>query len=510
MEDPLRSIQTALALPDARQRRYRLLWLADAWARAAPEQAWQGALRIADPQARRILLSAMVLARAQLQPAEAFAGVADLPAGRDRSWLLEQVSAQVARHDPQLALELISSTDLPDVDAYRAMIVGQWSRYDPVGAAQWVERQDAHLQEQFAYQIAEAYVEQQPQQALEWALRINRSPEGSLWSYMLRQMAVYEPEEALRIALAAENPAHRHNALGGVLSSIAVANPGLARSYLDRVPAGNRRAHVTLEIMSNLMETSTTSVVEWVDSLEDDATREQMWMQAGSLIAHRDPDAAAELLDRVPGAARESWITTVAAAYANIEPARAVQWVKTFEHEPGYPRIVQQLAMTASGRNPEAALEIVNHTVVGKDRERVLAEIMSMLAHQAPDSAASLLDELSDESLRLQSIGAVATAWAQFDPDAALKWMTSLPPGPSRDRALIGIIGAAAASADETLSLIRQVSPDLRQTAVLNAAQRLSRTDPEGMRAVLLRYPLEPNYQQQLESILGQQGIDSW
>ena len=510
-EDPARLIEGALALSDSDQRRNQLLRLGDAWARMAPEDAWQEALRVADPEARRIMQSAVIPAWAEQQPERAFAGVAELPPNWDRTQLLQHVTAEIARHDPQLALNLISSIKLPDPDKYRGIIVGEWSRYDPAGAAQWVERQSVRLQGQFAFRVADAYVGQQPQEALDWALRISRSPGKNLWSYMLRQMALNDPQEALRIAMASENPAQRSNALSGVLSSIATTNPALAMSHLDKVPAGNLRTQVIMEIASRLAETSVASAVDWLNDLDDTGMRRQAWTQISGNIAYRDPDGAAEMVDRVPKEAREAWIGSVAGAYAQSDPNKAIQWVRKFQDEPTYPRMVQQVVMNAAGNNPELALDIINRTADGKHREQLLAGVMPMLAHTAPESAARLLDDISDESLRSQSISMVASGWAQADLPAARKWAASLPSGSSRDAALSSMIGAATTSAEDAASLIRQIqSPERRENAVMNAAMHLAQIDPAEMRALLRRYPLAPEQQQHLESILKQQDVRGW
>lgn len=510
-DDPARLIEAALALPDQDQRRNQLLRLGDAWARLAPEDAWQEALRVADPEARRIMQSAVIPAWAEQQPERAFAGVAELPPNWDRTQLLQHVTAEIARHDPQLALNLISSIKLPDPDRYRGIIVGEWSRYDPAGAAQWIERQSVRLQGQFAYRVADAYVGQRPQEALDWALRISRSPGKNLWSYMLRQMALNDPQEALRIALASENPAQRNNALSGVLSSIATTNPTLAMNHLDKVPAGRMRTQVIMEIASRLAETSITSAVDWLNDLEDTGMRRQAWMQISSAIAYRDADGAAEMIDRVPKEAREAWIGSVAGAYAQSDPTKAIQWVRRFQDEPNYPQMVQQVVMNAAGNNPELVLDIIDRTADGKQREQLLAGVMPMLAHTAPESAARLLDDISDENLRSQTIGMVASAWAQADLPAARKWVASLPSGSARDQALTSMIRSAAVSADDALSLIRQIqSPEQRQNAVLNAAIQLASTDPEEMRTLLRRYPLDPQQQQHFESMLKRRGVGGW
>ncbi|HSD73641.1 MAG TPA: hypothetical protein VLB75_02660 [Steroidobacteraceae bacterium] len=505
-DDPADSLDAVLDLPDSGKRRIGLVRLGETWARSAPEDAWQEALRVDDPKARLPLLRAILSTWVEQNPGQAFAGVTELPPSWDRHQLLQQVCAEVARYDPLLALDLVSRSGLADPDSYRGIIVDEWARGDPAGAAQWIERQNLGLQARIAYRIAEAYVGQSPQEALNWALGIGGARGRTLWAHMLRQMAVYDPREALRIALSAENPSQRTTALASVVPMIAKSDPALAMSLLEKVP-GNTQLQVIGEIAAQLAETSLASAVGWLDSL-DDSVGPRAWSGLGGSIAYREPDVAAELLDRVPREARDQWIATIANAYAQSDPAKAVQWMRRFENEPGYAAIVQQVAMNAAAVDPESALDVIDRLAEGKKREQVLAGTMHMIAFQQPEIAARLLEEISDENLRAQAMSGVASTWAQSDLPAARKWVMSIPAGPSRDQALANMIGNVARADEDVVSLIALIqSPDLRQNAVLNAAMNLAQTNPEAMRTLLRRYPLDPRYQQHIDRMLKQQGL---
>jgi hypothetical protein len=507
-DDPARALAAALALREPGEQSTRLQRLGEAWARSAPEDAWQEALRIEEPRARLAMLRAVITEWAELQPEKAFASVAELAPGWERHQLLQEVSADIARRSPLLALDLVSSKSLADADTFRALVIDEWGRSDPGGAAQWIERQNPNLQAELAYRIAGAYVGQHPQEALDWALRIGRSRGRHLWAYTLGQMAAYDPHEALRLALSADNSAQRNAALSSVLSTISKSDPDLAMSELDKLPPGNMRSQAAGEIAAQIAQTSLASAVDWLNSLDEAANR-QAWASMGGYLAYRDPDAAVELLDRVPREVRNQWIATIAGAYAQTDPAKATQWVRKFENEPGYEVIVQQLAMSAAGMDPDAALDFVGRLAEGKRREQVLAGLLPMIAQEQPESAVRLLDDLTDVNLRTQVVGSVAATWAQVDLPAARKWVMAMQAGSVRDMALSNIIVNASQASEDAVSLIGLIqSPELRQNAVLNAAMQLSQTNHEAMRSLLHRYPLDPRYQQDFEAMLQQQGVE--
>lgn len=508
LEDASGTIQAALALPSGDARRNQLMRIGRAWARTAPREAWQHASQLADPAARRAFQDAVLMTWAAEHPEEALVAVAELPADWQRDQLLRQVVTGLAVHDGKRAIELLNTVEVADRDAFHALIVETWSRYDPSSAALWAEGQDRRLQGRLAFPIAEAYVSQQPAEALAWALRISRSPERNLWSYMLGRMAVWNPQEALRLAQAAENPRQRHAAIGSVLSSIAARDPGLAISELEKLPAGRARARASVRIAMAIGETAPAAAIDWLASLEDPQARLEGLANLGASLARQDVGTAALLLDRVPEDSRHAWIQNVAGAYVQSDVAKGIEWVRRFQEDPQYRNILGEFAVQLAASNPDAAIELVDRSVVGKERDQILADMVTMTGRTlSPEIAARWVSRISDESAKGRAIDSVAGGWAYHEPSAAHQWVMSLQAGPTRDRGLVRFVSVAKLPVDELLSAIGQIqSQEQRSDAVMRAAMRMSRDDPEGARTLLRRHPLDPVRQQQFDNQLKQQG----
>jgi hypothetical protein len=506
-DDPSRAIARALTMSDAAARWNELSRLGKVWARVSPEDAWQEAIRVSDPAARRALQNAIAVEWASQEPERAFAAVAQLPANWQRDELFQQVTTEVARRDAQLALELVKTIKTADPDGLKALVAREWARYDPASAARWIQTQSRRFQARYAYQIAEAYVAQKPNEALDWALRLSRSRERFLWSFMVGKLAAHDPQEALRLALSVDNPAQRSQALGQALTTIARSNPELAMGYLDKVPAGQYRMQALQQIAQALVESNPSAAIDWADGLPDATMRNRAFVSLGHAMAQQDADMAAGFLERVPAETRPQWISAIGSAYAEYDVDKAVAWIRRFENEPGYSRTVQQFTMMLGNNSPEAAFDLIDRTMTGRQRDQALTNAISMLAHQSPESAADRAEAIQDDQLRAQAISQVTSSWAQFDFPAARKWVTSMPSGSTRDQALMQLVTAGGASVDDTVSLLGQIqSPEQRSQAALFAAARLGRTDPEGLRTLLRRHPLDPQQQQQLEQMLEQQG----
>ena len=76
----------------------------------------------------------------------------------------------------------------------------------------------------------------------------------------------------------------------------------------------------------------------------------------------------------------------------------------------------------------------------------------------------------------------------------------TLDDGPAKDQALTTLVQRGRGSLDDMLPIINEIqTPERRSHAVLMAAMQLSRSDMEGARTLLRRYPLDPARQRQFD-----------
>jgi hypothetical protein len=499
LDDPHGAIEEALAMPDA-ARRAQLVRIAQAWARVAPTEAWEHAANLPEGAARIVFENAVIATWAATQPDLAFAHVSSLGNHGRRDQLLKQVTVELARRDPVLAMQVVKGLRGSDRASLQSIVVDEWARYDPASAATWVEGLDRMQQSRYAFIIGESYVLQDRDEALAWALRISRSPGRNLWSRMLAVLAGQDPTEALRLAAAAESPAQRNQAISSVLSAIAVRDPALAASHLDKLPASTR-TRVTMQIAAQMAETNSMgAVLDWLEGVDASgrAFADAVPM-LGQMFAQRDPDAAAQLLERIPKSARGAWITSIAGAYADIDVEKGLQWVRKFENDPDAEGLERNFVSILAQRNPDAALEMVERIPDAQERDQRIMSVLPMIAMQSPETAVRYYNRIADQGMRDHAIQMVVSQWVRNDPAGAQKWVMSMPSSAARDNGISALIHGDM-DANSVASLIGQMqSPDRRSDAVMSAAMRLQRTNPDEARALLRRYPLDPARQQQLE-----------
>lgn len=464
-----------------------------------PEAVWRAVALTGDPLARMEHQGAVASVWLAHDPARAFATIASLPTGWPREQLLRQSAWALARRDPQQAIELVKTLPNGERRELYSAVAQQWGRHDPATAAEWIETQDLQMQGALAYQIANSYVAQQPEEALAWALRISRSPGRNLWSHMIGQIAVHDPQDALRRAQAAENPAQRAQALGRAIASIAARDPALATAYLDKLPPGNVRSSAVAEVAMQVAQLRPHGAVDWLRDLPDAGLRMAAVNAVASTLAQSDVSAAAQMIDRVPRELRDSWVEHVALAYAQTDAERGVEWLNRWSDEA--PHVAYNFVHNVAMRDLDAGLQVIDQLAEGVERDQMLTNVMGMVAMRSPETALEHLQNIDDDRMRMQATATVAGAWGQQDPTGARKWATSLTAGTTRDAALSQLIPHMP-SLDERISLLEQIqSPDRRVTAVFEAAARMARSDPDGMRALLRRFPLDPQRQQQLDTM---------
>jgi hypothetical protein len=509
LADPYRAMQAALALPEGPERRDQLARLGEAWAAIAPDEAWGQAADVPDPASRAILRNAIVAAWTERDPERAFAAVAGMDDDWQREQLLRTAAVGLARRNPVRAMELARTLPSSDQMAVMAGAATEWAKYDVAGAAQWLEGQTSRRLRMVAYQIAPAYAAQDPTEALAWAKRLDRSGRRGILASALTGIATQNPEEALRLASAVEGANQRTQAMSSVLTVIAERDPALAMSQLEKLPPGQLRARVASNIALRIADKDPGAALDWLAGIDAPSRRDAL-MQLGYNLPQFDPDVAARLIDRVPAEARDTWITTIANTYAQSDPDAAVQWMKKYQNDPAYGRLMRDFVSRLAFSDPDMAIELAERATDAREREQILSRIVEMTAHQQPDVAARLITRLPDDGRRPDLVRNVAAQWSSYDPEASRRWVQSLPSGEMRDYGLAGMLSTGSASIDDTLSLARQIqSESTRMDAVMQAAIRFMASDIDAARTLLRRMPLDPRRQSQVQSMAKEQyGIE--
>jgi hypothetical protein len=127
----------------------------------------------------------------------------------------------------------------------------------------------------------------------------------------------------------------------------------------------------------------------------------------------------------------ESWIRTDAAGAAAF-----LKEVLPTVRQPSDRQELVELWVTAE---PSAALGALSDAVPAQGRDSVLSRLLPMAVVADPASAVAAVSEIRDPVLRGQTISNIGLQWSSRDPENALNWAVSLPPGSEQTAAIRSI-----------------------------------------------------------------------
>lgn len=190
--------------------------------------------------------------------------------------------------------------------------------------------------------------------------------------------------------------------------------------------------------------------------------------------AEKDPEAAAAHLAahpllfskdlRLPGAAgseRDSAFATLAREWAELDPVKALAWGRSVGQELAVvegcaatdPQAAIKLANSLQADLVKPALEVIAgewavlapdaaavwaKTLEGSAKDRALVRISGILSQANPESAAALMDTITDDSQRSRATAVLMEHWAAKAPEDSLAWLTAHTPESSQGLAITG------------------------------------------------------------------------
>jgi hypothetical protein len=492
----------AASLGGSARERFR----ADALAQLAvmsPGRALTEALQLRDPE-RRSSLAAMIVTRwAGDTPREALAAV-DLVRDLELAPLLR---SSVLRNWRDVD-SLVAYLETLDTDAKRAALTGgvldHLAREAPQRAAGLIAELPAGEERgRMLRQIGASYALQDPEAALEWAQSVD-TPELGLTQGIVRSVAIQDPLRAFALADTLEEPLRSQGYAAAVNGPL--KDQRTFAALADRVrgmETGQLRTALLVSLIGSWVNRpgNTAATLDWMLAVGADLPAEA-FERVGFLYARADPAAAAAYVDRVPGAARASWVSAVAAGYATSDLQGAVAFVDRFRGEPAFDRAAVQLAQQLAAADPPGAARLLasvqTRGVGGLGPEIAIARAW---AERDPAAAAQWALELPSMTGNL-AMSIVTGAWTSQDPDAARAWALRLPQSAKRDAVLAAVVrGRGAAAPDATL--LAAFSDDrARQGALMSTILATAQADAAAARRLIDSYLTEPRMRTQAEEMV--------
>ena len=223
----------------------------------------------------------------------------------------------------------------------------------------------------------------------------------------------------------------------GVLDAWGKNDPNAALEWVLAHPApdGSEESRVDSLMGAMTRRDPAAAIARW-----DAASAEQQGKWLPTLTrewAIQDPAAASRWAEQqwrlghgIVGLVRgaESWIRTDAAGAAAF-----LKEVLPTVRQPSDRQELVELWVTAE---PSAALGALSEVVPAHGRDAVLSRLLPMAVAADPASAVAAVTGIRDPVLRGQTISNIGLQWSSRDPENALNWAVSLPPGSEQTAAI--------------------------------------------------------------------------
>lgn len=288
----------------------------------------------------------------------------------------------------------------PAGEAARQEALRSWAGYEPSAAAEWFKANKARFSLEprigdasgaatermnAASVIGRAWARQDAEAALSWASSLEGDFHRSV-DAVIREIAKNDPHEAVRLAGGLESG-------GSVKTREAIAMQWGATDF-----------------------DATDAWIRTLPAAEQDGLRSR----AISALSLTDPQAAALAFDGIPdGESKERGVVDLVKNWAAKDFREAERWLGTQQSDTVKKAGIESLIAEVSATDPAAAKTLLDSVAPGIVKDGALASYIRSSAPDRPESLLVLVDGISNDADRWQSLALVMSRWKEVDPKAA-------------------------------------------------------------------------------------------
>ena len=292
----------------------------------------------------------------------------NLPAGEMRSTMMAAVLKQMAKTDPETALQWCEANE--PTDAARAVVALHMSEHQPGKAWELAQTLSGDSVDEVRHAAAKALSLTDPAAALEMAL--GAEPDNRRWrvgrSNLFATLAARQPGESAagqtaRFETLASQCAERGIGAIEIASAARAAldEPGLA-AWLDR--QGSAKPEITAVLAGQIAQESPRQAVAWASSTLTHSPENKAALsalgKAFSYWAGDEPESAAAAALALPeGKAREAAVANTGVNWYFADAPAATAWLNAQPPGTGRDTAVLSLADEMAARDPAGAAHLI-------------------------------------------------------------------------------------------------------------------------------------------------------
>ncbi len=398
-----------------------------AWAASDPEAALAFVKDSPSKTFRNMAHDSIFSVLAEEDPADALARAKDLGTSAERLNALAAAAWATGRKDPREGIRLFGGMkELPD--HVRTALINELGKISPEEAVTELAKISPNQRDNFwnSEGVFTTWASSDPEALLAWAATAtDLNMRNSAYRAYCRRMASDDPAAALEKV--ATMPAHlRTELIGAVMESWADTDlPGaLAAAQGISQPAERERAMQSLVNQLDWMDPTGASKV--VLAMPKGNARTSALESLSWGLRWQSPADRKATLSQFEGVEYSRLAGKVAASMVGEDPEAAIKLFKevppTLRGEYDFRYFMNSL----SQHDPKLALEFATSLESASERSQAVRQAFEQMAALSPQEAARTMEGMNDPKDRQQALIALAKAWSQRDPDAALRWAESL------------------------------------------------------------------------------------
>lgn len=334
-----------------------------------------------------------------------------------------------------------------------------------------------------------------------WLRRAEALPEwrdrAVLQLALLQQWSTYRPQASADFAEKLPLGRFQAECLSLILRQWVKQDPQSAASYVKGIPSDKIYRKIAINcVIEEWGKSSPEAVLRWIEQqgnhICDDALHTLLF-----IWVHEDPVCAWEKIKTLPtGSTRQMLITNTAVAWAKKDPSAALAWAQTLPAENEKSLAQSAIAESWSCREPLAAAQFSLTLPRNNMRAGVVPAVIANWTLQNPHAAGDWLAAQTTTTSVEQttSLRNLMNIWADRDPQAAARWVGTLPFGHFRDEAIQHFVAPATRWVPELAADLTQTisSAPLKQATLNACLQQWQNLDAAAMHAWLAKSPPAP------------------
>lgn len=307
--------------------------------------------------------------------------------------------------------------------------------------------------------LAEKWMQTAPIEALNYLYAQDPGPgnPNMLLLENLTRFAKEDPDAAMDwIQQQTMEEPNQSAAIAAVLAGMATIRPLESIELANALPTSRAREDALFDILNEWSKNEPRAALDW---FETQKLTPRLYHAYFSCILHfidKDPTEAGLIIQTLdPGDLKSELVVQYAERLAQNNAQAALDWAQKLPNEEMRCQALNAALSDWAASNPELALDYTLSLPPGTEQNELVMLASAELYLKSPGTMAAHIDRLP-EDVRPQIIPALARTWTEKDPASAHIWLESLPSGEIRDKALTGFFQAEITHNPEKACLYAQ------------------------------------------------------